>query len=147
MPEARQTPPGSGTDEARHTRILLADDDDDLRKLLRAFLEADGYEVFSCSDGLRAFEVFASRSDIDLVLTDLQMPRMSGLELSRIVSAARPGLPVVIISGAMIPDELLELIAASGWQFLAKPYRMPELLQIIHTQVMRARKTVALRAA
>ena len=121
-------------------RILLVDDDDDLRKLLRALLEGDGYQVFSCRDASRALKVFASRGDIDLLLTDFRMPQMSGLELSQRITEVQPGLPVLILSGSVLPDDLRAMIAANGWQLISKPCEVPVLLQIIATrlQAMRA---------
>lgn len=116
---------------AERKRILLVDDDDDIRRLMRAFLEADGYEVFSCRNGIRALEVFTARGDVDLLLSDLQMPVMDGVELSQRVTALRPELPVVIVSGALMNPELLGQIEANGWDFLAKPCRVPELLGVV----------------
>lgn len=116
---------------AERKRILLVDDDDDIRRLMRAFLEADGYEVFSCRNGIRALDVFTARGDVDLLLSDLQMPVMDGVELSERVTALRPELPVVIVSGALMNPELLGKIEAHGWDFLAKPCRVPELLGVI----------------
>jgi CheY-like chemotaxis protein len=112
-------------------RILLVDDDDDIRRLMRAFLESDGYEVFSCRNAMRALEVFAARPDIDLLLTDLQMPLMSGFELGMRLMATRPGLPVIIVSGAVMTQDLLGRIAANGWDLRTKPCRVPDLLGVI----------------
>ena len=120
-------------------RILLVDDDDDLRRLLRALLEGDGYEVFSCRDATRALKVFASRGDIDLLLTDFQMPQMSGVELSQRISQERPHLPVLILSGEVLPDELRATIAANGWQLIPKPCEIPVLLQIIASRLQAMR--------
>lgn len=111
------------------------DDDDDLRRLLRAILEGDGYEVFSCRDASRALKVFASRGDIDLLLTDFLMPQMSGVELGQRISAARPGMPVVILSGAVMSEDTLATIASNGWEFLTKPCEIPMLLQIIASRM------------
>lgn len=112
-------------------RILLVDDDDDLRGLLRALLEGDGYQVFSCRDASRALKIFQSRDDIDLLLTDFEMPQMSGVELSQRITEAQPHLPVLILSGAVLSDEVRATIAANGWQLIAKPCEVPVLLQII----------------
>jgi DNA-binding NtrC family response regulator len=109
----------------------MVDDDDDLRKLLRALLEGDGYQVFSCRDATRALKIFTSRGDIDLLLTDFQMPQMSGVELSQRITERQPGLPVLILSGAMLSDETRATIAGNGWQLIAKPCEVPALLQII----------------
>jgi CheY-like chemotaxis protein len=117
----------------------MVDDDDELRGLLRALLEGDGYQVFSCRDASRALRVFASRGDIDLLLTDFQMPQMSGLELSQRITKMQPDLPVLILSGAVLPDDVRATMAANGWQLIAKPCEVPELLQIIANHLERKR--------
>ncbi|HTV09751.1 MAG TPA: response regulator [Candidatus Aquilonibacter sp.] len=119
-------------------RILVVDDDDDLRKLLRALLEGDGYQVFSCRDAARALKIFASRGDIDLLLTDFRMPQMTGVELAQEIARARPDLPVLILSGAILPDDALAAIAAHGWDLIAKPCQIPALLQTIAARLQRA---------
>lgn len=125
------------TQEAPHSlnasrRILLVDDDAEIRSLLRAFLESDGFEVFSCGDGLRASELFRKRNDIDLLLTDMQMPRVGGIELARQLTVLRPSLPVVVMSGALQTDAMRAEIAGNGWRFLAKPFQVPALLDTVH---------------
>jgi CheY-like chemotaxis protein len=121
----------------------MVDDDDELRGLLRALLEGDGYQVFSCRDASRALRVFASRGDIDLLLTDFQMPQMSGLELSQKITKMQPDLPVLILSGAVLPDDVRATMAANGWQLIAKPCEVPELLQIIANHLERRRSASA----
>jgi CheY-like chemotaxis protein len=125
----------SGEHNLLRGRVLVVDDDDDLRRLLRALLEGDGYQVFSCRDPQRALKVFASRGDIDLLLTDFQMPQMSGLELCQRIAALQPGLPVLILSGAIVPDEARATIAANKWQLIEKPCEVPILLQMIASRL------------
>jgi CheY-like chemotaxis protein len=126
-------------------RILLVDDDDDLRRLLRALLEGDGYQVFSCRDASRALKVFTSRGDIDLLLTDFQMPQMSGVELSRKIAEMKPDLPVLILSGAVLSDHMRATIASNGWELIAKPCDVLVLLQRIagHLEQKRSLSAVA----
>lgn len=111
------------------------DDDDDLRKLLRALLEGDGYQVFSCRDAQRALKVFTSRGDVDLLLTDFQMPQMSGLELCQRIAEAQPDLPMLILSGAVLPDNVRAVISANRWQFIEKPCDVLVLLQMIASRL------------
>lgn len=115
--------------------ILVVDDDDDLRTLLRALLEGDGYQVFSCRDAQRALKVFTSRGDIDLLLTDFQMPQMSGLELCQRIAKVQPQLPIMILSGAVLPDDAHATIAANRWQLIEKPCDVLVLLQMIATRL------------
>jgi DNA-binding NtrC family response regulator len=112
--------------------ILLVDDDEEIRSLVRAFLQSDGHEVFSCRDGERASEMFQRRNDIDLLLTDLHMPGISGMVLADQLTALRPSLPVIIMSGMMLNEVMHSVIAANGWRFLEKPFQVPKLLDTVH---------------
>jgi two-component system, NtrC family, phosphoglycerate transport system response regulator PgtA len=120
-------------------RILLVDDDADIRSLVRAFLESDGFEVFSCGDGHRASDLFRTRNDIDLLLTDMQMPEVSGLTLANQLTELKPSLPVVVMSGAIQTSATEKLIASKGWRFLAKPFHVPQLLRTVHELLTSAR--------
>jgi two-component system sensor histidine kinase and response regulator WspE len=85
--------------EVRRKRILLADDSPLTRELLASLLEAMNYEILTASDGQEAFEKLG-RESVDMIVTDLEMPRMDGLELTRKVKAHPTwrALPVVIVT-------------------------------------------------
>ena len=108
--------------------VLLVEDDDDLRQITEMFLDMMGYAVVSYGDASLASEAFNSRSDIDLLLTDLQMPGKSGVELARQLTALRPSLPVMIVSGSILSGELAREIRERTWSFLSKPYGLPALV-------------------
>jgi DNA-binding response OmpR family regulator len=100
--------------------------------LTRTFLEHEGYSVFSTSDGERAAQVFRNIPKIDLLVTDLYMPGRSGMELGLELKALRSELPVLLISGGSLEGEHEARLEAEGWSFLAKPFRLPELLAAVH---------------
>jgi two-component system, chemotaxis family, chemotaxis protein CheY len=112
--------------------ILLVDDDPDLRSLTRTFLEHEGYRVFSSGDANRAAQIFASVSQVDLLITDLYMPQRSGMELAVELKALQKELPVLMISGGFVDVRQQTRLQAEGWRFLAKPFRLPELLSTVH---------------
>ena len=122
---------GKNAAELSPSNILLVDDDPDIRSLTRTFLEHEGYGVFSSSDAERAAQIFRSVSQIDLLVTDLYMPGRSGLELARELKALRSELPVLMISG-MVDVAQERRLKDEGWSFLAKPFRLPELLSTVH---------------
>lgn len=117
--------------------ILLVDDDPDLRSLTRTFLEHEGYRVFSSGDANRAAQIFASVSQIDLLITDLYMPQRSGMELAFELKALRKELPVLMISGGFVDLRQQTRLQMEGWRFLAKPFRLPELLSTVHVILAR----------
>jgi DNA-binding response OmpR family regulator len=114
------------------SKILLVDDDPDIRALTRTFLEHEGYGVFSSGDAERAAQIFRSVPEIDLLVTDLYMPGKSGMELARELKELRRELPVLIISGGVVDQEHKARLEKEGWSFVAKPFRLPELLATVH---------------
>lgn len=107
--------------------IVLADDEDAVRWVGRRFLEADGWAVLEATDGLDALHVIESHAGrLDLVITDLNMPRVTGRELAEVLSIFRPGLPVLGITGflsAVNHDRRLPI--------LPKPFTAGSLLQAV----------------
>jgi len=125
----------AGTDslvEIYPSTILLVDDDPDIRSLTRTFLAHEGYSVLSSGEAERALQIFRAVPQIDLLVTDLYMPGRSGMELARELKAMRPELPVLMISGGLLDGDQEEKLQAVGWSFLAKPFRLPELLSTVH---------------
>ena len=108
-------------------RILLVDDDPQIRAFVGAALKARKYLVDQATDGLDALELLqALGSAVDLLITDIRMPRMDGVALARAVAGMFPAMPVLFISGWADPLE------EPGWQkpeygFLRKPF-LPKVL-------------------
>jgi two-component system chemotaxis response regulator CheY len=118
--------------ELSPSNVMLVDDDADIRMLTRTFLEHEGYNVFSSGDAERAVQIFRSVPRIDLLVTDLYMPGRSGMELARDLKELRKDLRVLMISGGMLEDDQEAKLKQEGWSFLAKPFRLPELLATVH---------------
>lgn len=135
---AAEVPKHAGT----HT-ILLAEDNDDLRAVMQVFLEAMGYTVFACPDGAVALQVFRSGVPVDLLLTDIEMPGKSGVELARELTALRSSLPVVFVSGSLLAGETRCEMQARHWVFLSKPYGFPALLATIQPILARGQQLAA----
>ena len=126
------SPNYGGSSELSPSVILLVDDDPDVRLLTRTFLEHEGYSVFSSGDAERAAQIFRSVRQIDLVVTDVYMPGRSGMELARELKALRSEVPVLLISGGVLDEGQEAGLREQGWSFLAKPFRLPELLGAVH---------------
>jgi two-component system, chemotaxis family, chemotaxis protein CheY len=126
------SPSYGGSPELTPSVILLVDDDPDIRSLTRTFLEHEGYSVFSSGDAERAVQIFRSVPRIDLLVTDVYMPGRSGMELARELKAIRSEVPVLLISGGVLEEQQEAGLRKEGWSFLAKPFRLPELLGTVH---------------
>jgi two-component system, cell cycle sensor histidine kinase and response regulator CckA len=126
---AVQLPPPSGTET-----ILLVEDEDPLRQLARTCLETGGYKVLAVADGKAALEVVKNNPEtIDLLLTDVIMPGISGRELADVVTKLRPGIRVLFMSG--YTNDLIAQygVLEAGTQLLEKPFTLYSLLDKVDT--------------
>ena len=94
--------------------------------LLKTFLRREGYHVITASDGLQAIEAAHShQGNIDILLTDVRMPYMSGPDLARALQRDRPSVRVMLMSGYPIEPFPLE----QGWMFVQKPFRPETIIE------------------
>jgi DNA-binding NtrC family response regulator len=111
--------------------VLVVEADSELRRTAQAALESRGHRVFVSDDALRAFHTFGKWKSIDLLVTDLHMPYMTGLQLAREATMIHHSLAVVIASATFPRMELVEYMDQRGWRFLSKPYGPTVLLQAV----------------
>jgi DNA-binding NtrC family response regulator len=111
-------------------RALVADDDAVLRYTLRGVLEHAGLEVHEAVDGAEAFEKFAAET-YDLVISDLRMPRMDGLELLRRIRAQRPETTFVLITGEGSERHAVEAMKLGAYDYLKKPFENDDLTAVV----------------
>jgi len=139
LPEV--TPPGATTEEVPAEpeiptqgsgRILLVEDDPNVRSLAHQVLDRAGYSVTAATDGREAWRVFAAAPQaFDLLLTDVVMPQTGGAELAEQVAAERPDLPVVFMSGYIDDTDASSYIADRNAVFLQKPWKVGQLLTAV----------------
>jgi DNA-binding NtrC family response regulator len=110
--------------------VLIADDEANLRKVLAAMLRREGYEVLTAADGAEALDLMA-KTPIDVVLTDLRMPRIDGMELLRRILAEYRGTPVVMLTAHGTVDTAVTAMKLGAFDYLSKPYDQEELQIII----------------
>ncbi len=107
--------------------ILLAEDDDDMRRFLERALEKAGHSVTSFAEGVSAFEELKA-AEVDLLLTDIVMPEMDGIELARRAAELDPALKIMFITGfaavALHPDSK----APKEAKVLSKPFHLRDLV-------------------
>ncbi len=109
-------------------RILVADDDAVIREGLRRILTAEGYEVKTVSNGRAALE-HLEQDRYKLLVTDLKMPGMSGLEVLEAVRNCQPEIPVILITGYAAIDNAVEAMKNGATDYLAKPFSNDEIVE------------------
>jgi len=108
--------------------VLLVDDDGDVRETSAEMLEELGYVVLQAESAAEALSILDRQPQLDVLVTDVRMPGMSGLELSALATARRDGLRVILISGFFRPQALT-------CRFLQKPFRTHELDAAIRAEL------------
>jgi len=106
--------------------ILVVDDEKNIREGLREALMLDGYDVLLAADGKEALGTL-ERGEVDLVISDLKMPRLSGEELLRKVSAEFPTVPVIILTGHGTIESAVQAMHDGAYDFLTKPVNLDRL--------------------
>lgn len=111
-------------------RILLADDDADSLEGLRSLLEAWGYEVRTARDGRAALDQVPVVHP-SVVITDVVMPRMSGLELLEVLRHERPGIRVIVLTAHGTPETRRRAVAQGAFAYLPKPVDTTRLKYVL----------------
>jgi two-component system response regulator HydG len=110
--------------------LLIADDDPGLRESLERTLTREGYRVILASDGRAALERVQA-GGIDLIVTDLRMPGLTGLELLRAAKAIMPDVDVILLTAFGTVEEAVKAMKDGAYDFLTKPFRREQLIKLI----------------
>jgi len=116
--------------------VLLVEDEDGLRAVIRRLLQDEGYTVLEAPNGARALQLLAHGTDreVGLVLTDLRMPVMDGRQLAAALARLHPNLPIIFMSG--FTAQLMDMrLVSPDLAFLAKPFRNDDLLATVRGQL------------
>ena len=118
----------------RH-RILIADDELNLRRVLAALLLREGYDVLQAADGVEAVAALDKGAPVSAVITDLKMPRMDGMALLRHLVAYHPRVPVILITAHGTVDLAVEALKGGAFDFITKPFEQSEMRQVVQKAV------------
>lgn len=121
-------PPPSSPPKTSVARILLAEDDDSMRGFLERALQRAGHEVTAFANGQDAFECLQNEP-FSLLLTDIVMPRMDGIELARRASEIYPGLKIMFITGFAAVTLNNDQAAPKDARVLSKPFHLKDLVR------------------
>ena len=111
-------------------QILVIDDEANLRRVLAAQLGREGYEVHMAEDGEKGLALLREHH-IDLVITDLRMPKVDGMEVLRQAVQMDPDLPVVIITAHGTVDNAVEALKTGAFDYITKPFDQAEVKAIV----------------
>jgi len=112
--------------------VLIVEDEESLRELLRLVLEGNGIKVLQAADGIEAVEVFTAHKDeIEIVLSDLGLPRLGGWEAFLKMREINPELKGILASGFFIPEVRTEIIKSGARDFIQKPYNSAHIIKMI----------------
>ena len=114
--------------------ILVVDDEKNYRVVLSAFLSGEGYEMLTAESAQEALEAVDS-VDLDLVLTDMKMPVMDGIELLKQIKEKNPHLPVVMMTAYGTVEKAVEAMQLGAFNFIQKPFQNETLKQMVHNAV------------
>jgi two-component system, cell cycle response regulator CpdR len=110
----------AGTVSADRPKLMIVDDDPAVRSIVAEFLEDFGYEVVQANGGRAALDLLAEHTDLRMIISDIRMPDMSGIELADVAIRRRRNLKIILISGYFVSQQI-------ECRFLRKPFRMREL--------------------
>ena len=126
-------------------KILVADDELSMRQFLEILLKKEGHEVVCAGDGQEAFSRFQS-DPVDLVISDIKMPRIDGLELLRRVKEQRSSLPVIMVTAYASPEDAIAAMKAGAYDYLTKPFKLEEIKSVIRNALEQTKEQAVAEA-
>jgi PAS domain S-box-containing protein len=136
-PEPVSAPAPEEPPPTRAGRILLVDDEESVRAFGAEVLRREGYEVVTCPNGSEAVEIYRQDQAFDLVILDMVMPKLDGLDTFRRLRQIDPSIRAMLSSGFSISDLPQEILDEGVVDFLAKPYRIEQLTDKVRRAIQR----------
>ena len=115
-------------DQGEKARILVVDDEESLREICQDALKDEGYQVLQAEDGVQAQEQMIRHQDIDLIISDLRMPRLGGLELLQYIAEHNLDIDFLVMTGFASIETAVECIKTGAADYLPKPFNISHLL-------------------
>ncbi len=117
-------------------RIMIIEDDEEMRSLLKDFFEEEGFETDSVTNGADALKVL-SRDPFDLVITDVRMPGLSGLDILPKVRGLKPETPIIVVTAYGSEEVRRKSLERGATSFLEKPIHLSTLKRLVREMVSR----------
>ena len=113
-------------------RILIVDDEEVLRDVLDAVLRRDGFDVAMAASGEEALSVLDADDAVDLVILDIMLPGISGIDTLRAIRIANPNLPVIVITAYSSIDGAIEAMKHGAFHYIPKPFKNEEVILTVN---------------
>ncbi len=117
-------------------RVMIIEDDEEMRSLLKDLFEEEGFETDSVSNGVNALEKL-SEDHFDLVITDIRMPGLTGLEILPTIRKLNPETPIIVMTAYGSDDVRRRSLERGATIYLEKPIHLSKLRTVIHEMVLR----------
>ncbi|HPC47310.1 MAG TPA: sigma-54 dependent transcriptional regulator [Deltaproteobacteria bacterium] len=114
--------------------ILVADDEMGIRESLRKILEKEGFDVITATNGEEAFKIIRSQN-VDLLVTDIRMAGMDGLELLKVCKSVSPYTEVIMITGYASVDTAVDSLKQGAYDYITKPFKKADILRAVHKAI------------
>jgi len=122
-------------------RILVVDDEPEVAAALRDLIEYEGFRVETAENGRQALHYLKRGRRFDLIITDMNMPEMDGLELIRRVRQLKKNLPVIVLTGYATFKSGLEAIREGVYDYVSKPFSVNLLMNVVHEALRDKRRS------
>jgi two-component system response regulator PilR (NtrC family) len=121
-------------------KILVIDDELSMREFLKILLEKEGYSAITASDADAAIELLEG-NDFDLIISDIKMPGISGLDFLEKIREKGSSVPVILITAYASPEDAVSAMKGGAYDYITKPFNVDEIKQIIHSALIDTRES------
>lgn len=120
----------------QNMKILIAEDEGDLRHILASRFQVFGFQTFEASNGKEAYELYKSNPEISTIVTDILMPKMNGIELLNKLKSEDPIAPKIFVASANLNISIRELFALGAEGYIEKPYATQALIEMVRKSLL-----------
>ncbi len=125
-------------------KIMLVDDEADIRNIIKMHLEEKNYNIIEAEDGEQAIKLLKSEDNLvncGLILCDIRMPKVNGIECIEYFRDQAPGIPIVVITGYPETEMSVDLMKKGVKDYLVKPIEGEKLLEIVNKHILAGKET------
>ena len=117
-------------------KILLVDDDKEISQSLANLFDSDKYKFNFLEDGNRVTEFLEENNDVDLVMLDVNLPTLSGLDVLKQIKQLKTEMPVIMISGFVSTENAIEAMREGAYEYLTKPFEIEKLIDTLQLEYL-----------